>query len=138
EGSSYILMADSARRADSLQQARLLEELGRLKTTDNLKKVELLTEIERLRNTDKLARDQQRAHIDSLRAHVKGIPVVVFHDTLFHIYAKLGPYTPMARARGTEEQVERMADHHPFHADSLLITESDESVDLHYRGEIVL
>lgn len=138
EGSSYILKADSARRADSLRQTHLLEELSRLKTTDNLKKVELLTEIEQLRNADKVARERQRTHIDSLRAHVKGFPVVVFRDTLFYIYARLGPYTPSARAQRTMEQVERITDHHPFHPDSIRIIGSDESVDLVYRGEFIL
>lgn len=129
---------DSMRRIDSVRKALLEEELKSLKTTDNLKKEELLAELEKIKadEQEKLAR--QKARIDSLKQVVKGYPVSPFYDTILYVYTSLGPFTPSVRATNTERRINEMEDDMLYHADSIIIFKSEQTVDLLYRDVIIL
>lgn len=133
-----ILKADSTRRADSLKQEALLDELSQLKTTDNLKKAELLAEIEQLRNAEKRTRAEQKQQIDSLRAISEGHPVILHSDTLFYIYTKLGPFTPQLRAEHTIQQLDHIIKQRDYIPDSLQLIRSADAVDLVYHDKMLL
>ncbi len=129
---------DSTKTADSLRKAALEEELSSLKTTDNLKKQELLAELQQIKNAEQQRLASQKARIDSLKQHVDGFPVSPFLDTIFYIYAKLGPFTPRVRAHNVDERIKSLEDDVLYHKDSIKVYSSESTVDLLYRDEIIL
>jgi len=129
---------DSTKTADSLRKAALEEELKSLKTTDNLKKQELLAELQQIKNAEQERLASQKAKIDSLKQHIDGFPVSPFLDTIFYIYAKLGPFTPRVRAHNVDERIKLLEEDVLFHKDSIKIFNSENTVDLLYRDEIIL
>lgn len=133
-----LLRADSLRRVDSLRQAALLLELTQLKTTDNLKKDELLAEIQELRNADLRTRALQKQQIDSLRTLSVGSPVILSTDTLFLIYARLGPFTPGLRASYTADQINQIIDERDYQPDSLRLNHTGDAIDLIYKEQMLL
>lgn len=129
---------DSIRVADSIRKAILEQELSSLKTTDNLKKEELLAELEQIKTQEQKRFTQQKEKIDSLKAHVQGYPVAPFDDTLFYIYSKLGPFTPQMRANNICLRVDEMEEDILYHPDSIIVFNSEQTVDLLFRDGIIL
>lgn len=129
---------DSVKKADSLRRANLEEELSSLKTTDNLKKQELIEELERLKSAEQEVLIRQKQQVDSLRSIIKGFPVSPFIDTIFYVYAKLGPFTPQARAKNIEDKILTLEEDVFFKEDSIYIFPSEMSVDLIYQDVIIL
>ncbi|HEY9179066.1 MAG TPA: mechanosensitive ion channel domain-containing protein [Flavipsychrobacter sp.] len=129
---------DSMRRVDSTRKAVLEEELKSLKTTDNLKKQELLAELEKIKADEREKLAKKRSQIDSLKQVVSGYPVSPFLDTILYVYTALGPFSPSMRAINTEKRIEEMEDDMLFHVDSLIIFNSEQTVDLLYRDVIIL
>lgn len=133
-----IIRADSMRRSDSLRQVELLDQLSRLQTSDNLKKAELLAEIEQLRNADQQAKQRQRQQIDSLRSLSEGVPVILMHDTLFRIYARVGPFSPQHRAEYTVGEIKKIVEGRNYSIDSLRIVRHEDASDLVYGEQVLL
>lgn len=129
---------DSVKTADSLRKVALEQELSSLKTTDNLKKQELLAELQQIKNAERDRVAAQKARIDSLKEFVTGYPVSPYLDTIFYIYAKLGPFSPRARAKNVNERIIDMEKDMFYQKDSILVFNSEASVDLLYRDEIIL
>lgn len=129
---------DSLRSIDSARRALLEEELAALKTTDNLKKQELLTELEKIKAAEQEKQLRRKARIDSLKQVVEGYPVSPFYDTIFHVYTSLGPFSAAVRAANIEKKIQEMEDDILFHEDSISVFRSEQTVDLLYRGSIVL
>ncbi|MEZ5015987.1 MAG: mechanosensitive ion channel family protein [Flavipsychrobacter sp.] len=134
----YLQRLDSIKIADSLKRAALESELSSLKTTDNLKKQELLNELEAIKQAEKDALAQKIRRIDSLKQFVTGFPISPFTDTICYVYAKLGPFSPQARAHNVEERIKELEDDVLFNIDSLKVYESEQTVDLLYNDVIVL
>jgi small-conductance mechanosensitive channel len=129
---------DSMRRIDSVRKAVLEEELKSLKTTDNLKKEELLAELEKIKADEQEKLAKRRARIDSLKQVVKGYPVSPYYDTILYVYTALGPFPPSMRAANTEKRIDEMEDDMLYHPDSVIIFNSEQTVDLLYRDVIIL
>lgn len=129
---------DSLRRIDSVRRVALEEELSLLKTTDNLKKEELLAELEKIKADEQEKHAKKKARIDSLKQVVVGYPVSPFLDTILYVYTALGPFSPSIRAMNTEKRIEEMEDDLLYHPDSLIIFNSEQTVDLLYRDVIIL
>lgn len=134
----YLQHLDSIKRDDSVKRAQLEEELKSLKTTDNLKKEELQSQLQKIKDEENSRILQQKQRIDSLKQVVKGFPVVPFTDTLFYVYAKLGPFTAQARAGNIVNKVKKLEEDILFHRDSLKVFVSEQTVDLLYKDVIVL
>lgn len=129
---------DSIRRVDSIRKAMLEEELKSLKTTDNLKKEELLAELDRIRADEEKKMARQQARVDSLKKVVKGYPVSPFYDTILYVYTSLGPFQPAMRAANTEKRIDEMEDDMLYHQDSIILFNSEQTIDLLYRDVIVM
>lgn len=136
--SEAIIRTDSLRRVDSLRQIEILDQLSQLQTTDNLKKVELLAEIEQLRNAERQSREIQKQQIDSLRAISSGFPVILYQDTLFRIYSKLGPFSPQLRAEYTVQQIEEIIHEREYQPELLLLVNTENAQDLVYGNAVLL
>ncbi|MCB9046088.1 MAG: mechanosensitive ion channel family protein [Chitinophagales bacterium] len=130
---------DSTKTADSLRKAALEAELSSLKTTDNLKKQELLAELQQIKTAEQERIAAQKARIDSLKHFVEGFPVSPFMlDTLFYVYAKLGPFTPRVRAHNIDVRIKEIESDMFYHSDSIKIFTSEQTIDLVYRDGIIL
>ena len=130
---------DSLRRANTGRLTELQQELLTLKntSTDKRRERELVTELTALRGADSLRKARARQYIDSLKVRAKGFPVIVHGDTLFHVYTKLGPFSPQERAALTADKVKRLEEEVFFKADSLMVYPSEQTVDILY-GQLVL
>lgn len=82
---------------------------------------------------------------DSLKLDKKSVNLsespafVFFHgDTLFTIYASLGPYKPADRAKSISNRLEKLADQIIFVRDSFNITEEDNFSIVSYKDFMIL
>ncbi|MEO8665618.1 MAG: mechanosensitive ion channel [Ignavibacteria bacterium] len=129
---------DSVRIADSLYKEGLLKEIESLQSTDNLKKEELVNRLNELSSEDSLRKIGKQRTIDSLRGLTKGYPVALFHDTLFLIYSKVGPFTPKDRALTIQNKIIQLTDDPKFDPDSIRVFHGEQSNDLMYNEIILL
>ena len=136
--SDLLESAITVHEQDSLEQAELLRQIEDLKAIDEQKKEEL----EKRLDSMKLAQDERekkiRQQVDSARSSLSGAPVLLFNDTLFYIYSKLGPFSPEERAKNISEKLENLADEHIFDPESLTIFEGLESHDILHEEMVIL
>lgn len=137
ESNKILSEADSIQRADSLEQLRLEEELAGLRSSDKSRKRQLQAQIDSIKKSEEERELAIKQRIDSLRSTTPGVPVVVFQDTLFNIYAKLGPFTPSERAKSIAQKIEFLVDENIFNPNALHIFENDESYDV-IHDEMIL
>ncbi|SMO49481.1 mechanosensitive ion channel domain-containing protein [Solitalea koreensis] len=124
--------------ADSLQKLKLEAQINALKTTDNLKKEELQKKIQELNSKEEKRLAQKKARIDSLRHTAQNFPVYgFFNDTLFNIYSNLGSFSARERAEAVSERIKKTANDFKFNRDSLVISQSESTVEINF-GETIL
>ena len=129
---------DSLRRQTTARLGQLQQQLLALKDgPDRAREQKLAQEFTALRAADSLRRTQTRRHIDSLKLHTSGYPVVPHADTLFYVYTKLGPFSPRERAALIAEKVQRLEADVRYQPDSLRLYPSEQTIDLMY-GELVV
>ncbi|MBO3270421.1 mechanosensitive ion channel domain-containing protein [Hymenobacter defluvii] len=130
---------DSLRRQNTDRLAQLQQELLSLKGQgqDRTRERELVQELRTLQWTDSLRHLRARQHIDSLKRHARGYPVVPHDDTLFYVYTKLGPFSPQERANLIAEKVQRLESDVFFRPDSLRLYPSEQTIDLMYGALVI-
>lgn len=124
--------------ADSLKKEALQIQISMLKSTDNLRKSALQRELEELKGQDSVRAARQKQQVDSLRKVVRGYPVVFFNDTLFTIYNRQGSFSAADRAIAITQRLEKISHDHFFNADSLKVTEAEQTTDLQYGTTLVM
>ncbi len=133
-----ISAGDSLSIADSLRVLEITQQLQNLRRSDAKKKAKLLAEIDSLQALS-LTREQIiKAQVDSVRSSNRGVPVVVYEDTLFYIFAKLGPFNPSQRAASISEKVEFLCKSESYRSEGLSVFRSIESDDILYEETILL
>ncbi len=138
EQTNFLLSsADSARFLDSIEQASLLEEISQLRQRDQKKKAELQAKLDSLKSVQTTREERIKEQVDSLKLNTPGIPVIVFDDTLFFIYSKLGPFKPSDRAASICQKVEFLVDEELFKPENLRIVAGEESHDV-FHNEMIL
>jgi small-conductance mechanosensitive channel len=128
------------RIGDSIRQLQLNKEIQELNSEDkdSKKKRELSDEIDQIRSRDSLNYKTLKRQVDSMRSIVSGFPVILDYDTLFYIYARLGSFTPEARAHTLSQRLRSMSDDYFFDPDSIKIISSGLStVDISYKDNII-
>lgn len=60
------------------------------------------------------------------------------HDTLFRIYARVGPFSPSHRADYTVGEIKKIVEGRNFIPDSLRVVRHDDASDLVYREQVLL
>ncbi|MEQ9187178.1 MAG: mechanosensitive ion channel [Cryomorphaceae bacterium] len=129
--------ADSVHIADSIEQAALLAQINDLKSGDEQEKAKLQLRLDSLRQAQEAKAQRIKRQVDSLRASSPGRPVIIFGDTVFFIYSKLGPFSASERAGSIAKKVEELVDDDLFDPEQLTVVESEESHDL-MHGEMIL
>lgn len=74
---------------------------------------------------------------DSSRIVSKGVMVMLYQIPVFIIHTRIGPLTPTERADLIKKKIELLADDPLFQPDSLIIAESENSVDIVYGDQII-
>tara|TARA_R110001592_G_scaffold14883_5_gene65830 strand:- start:1308 stop:3176 length:1869 start_codon:yes stop_codon:yes gene_type:complete len=129
-GSELLSQADSIKMHDSIQQAELLNQIADLKATDQKKKEELQARLDSLTKAREVQNNRIKRQVDSLRANTKGVPVIFYEDTLFFIYAKLGPFTPSDRAKSIADKLSKLVDENIYDAEKLIVYAGEENDDI--------
>ncbi len=122
----FLTYADSLRLADSLLEVRLRTQLDDQRFGTLRQRNTLRNRLDSLQQNQGLREDRLRTRADSLRATALGIPVVIFQDTVFSIYAPQGPYTPSERAREITREVERLVKEDQYQDDQLAVIEGPQ------------
>ncbi|MFD0764622.1 mechanosensitive ion channel family protein [Mucilaginibacter lutimaris] len=123
------------RLADSIKRTDLQKQLS---TADNLQKRDLLEKLETLRQKDSLRYVNQKRQIDSLRAFVKGFPVIPFRDTLFYIFTRQGSFTARDRAEAISNRIAKLSDIFAFKTDSLKLAKAEQTTDILFRDQLLI
>lgn len=124
---------------DSVKKAELEAEISALKTTDNLKKEELQNQLLALNDQEAKRLANKKSQIDSLRLTAKAFPVKgFFNDTLFSIYSRLGSFSAEERAEAIYGRIKKIRNATGFKADSILVIESEATVDVMFGESIII
>ncbi len=122
---------------DSLQKVELQRQIDQLRESNSLEKNRLQLDLLQLANKDSLRRIAEKRQIDSLRETLVGYPVVPFTDTLLTFYIKSGSSRPAERAANFTRKVQALYKDDFLNLDSILLDESDYTVDIVYNDMII-
>ena len=125
------------RIGDSIRLLQLKKELLELGASDNKKKLELSAERDQILDQDSISYQGLKLKVDSVRSFVTGFPVTLGYDTVFYVYARMGSFTPEARAHFLSERLLKLSDDYFFNPDSLKIVPSDLSTDISYKEDVI-
>src|SRR5690606_34212735 len=121
---SYLLQQElkdlrTQRIQDSLKLDVLTQELQHLIYKETEFNNEKLAKIKA--QEDSLRIEQQLNRINSIKASTQGAPVVADLDTIFRIYANLGPYNSLERAKTANSKIASLLKRTFYNPDSLKI-----------------
>ncbi len=125
------------RYADSIMKVELTTQFSRLKPSQNIEKKRVETDIKTIDIKDSLRRMDMLKRAQYLRENTVGYPVILSSDTLFLIYTKIGSSTPKERAFNISKRIKTLSEDDFFEPDSLIISESENNVDIDY-GELIV
>ncbi|MGB0166585.1 MAG: mechanosensitive ion channel family protein [Luteibaculum sp.] len=137
QSKALLQTADSLHLADSLEQENILSQIEALQASDERKKQELKQRLDSLALIQTKRQERIKWEVDSLRAATPGVPVILFKDSLFYIYSKLGPFSPSERAANIAKKVEMLVNEGLFKAEQIQVHPSEESYDVLHE-EIIL
>lgn len=128
---------EDIQRKDSVQRAKLLEQIGQLKTTDNLKKEELQQQLEFLNEKEAQRIEEKKRKIDLLRKSANPFAVKgFFKDTLFLIYTNSGSFSGKERAAAIETRIHGLTSQ--IGVDSIELITNENSIDLVSGDKIIM
>lgn len=132
-----IFNAEIQRVRDSVKIALLNQQLNNLKKPQQEEYEKLSLQLKTLQQEDSLRLSRYKQEVERLKENGTGVPVVFFEDTLFHVYARLGPYNAQSRAKFIEDKIEQLYKGALFYPDSLKVTESNDLLNISYRDEVI-
>jgi small-conductance mechanosensitive channel len=137
-GKELLSQVDSIREADSLQQNDLLSQIANLRANDEKRKAELQAQLDSLQAAQENKKLRIKARVDSLRANTVGAPVVLYEDTMFFVYSKLGPFTPSDRAKSIIKKLSTLIEENEYDEEKLIVFEGEDSYDIMHDQNIIL
>ena len=133
-----LLQASERQRIrDSIKAALLNDELSKMVNPQRSEYQALANKLAEVKKQDSLRLIKQQHAVETLRLKTKGIPVILFNDTLFFIYTSLGPFSAVQRVKNTEEKIAALYESAFFNRDSLLIEPQQEFLNIKYGDEII-
>src|SRR5690554_7840986 len=87
---------------------------------------------------DSLRIEQQLNRINSIKASTQGAPVVADLDTIFRIYANLGPYNSLERAKTANGKIASLLKRTFYNPDSLKIKNTFNITTIAYNNEVIV
>lgn len=137
QSKNLIRQADSIQLADSLAEARLKANIMALEAGEANQKASLQAKLDSLQRAKENRQNRIQKQVDSLRASTPGMPVVLFEDTVFYIYSKLGPFSPSDRAQNIVNKLEMLVEENLYSPEKLLVFGGEESHDVMHEDIIV-
>lgn len=122
---------------DSIRKAELEKEINLLKANDRLKRDELQARIRQIEQEDSLRNARQVSRIAEMKKITQGFPVSPFGDTLFYVFTKIGPFSPIERAARINRHIEKLYSNHSYDPAQLRVVEAESIIDISY-AELVL
>jgi small-conductance mechanosensitive channel len=132
-----LVKQERQRLSDSLRMIELQREIEQLKRTKDTNTKELVQELKALKRADSARINGHIQEIESLRESKKGAPVVLNHDTLFTIYADIGPFSASDRAKRTEEELNKVVEDWQFSENLFSLDTNEASIHIYYRDFII-
>lgn len=132
-----IKESNEQRILDSLQKVELQKQIDQLRENNVFERQRLQLELQELASKDSLRKIAEKRKIDSLKKTLIGYPVVPFIDTLLTIYIKSGSSKPAERAANFARKVQALYKDDFLNLDSILLDESDYTVDIVYGDMII-
>lgn len=134
---NLIKESNEMRLLDSLQKIELQKQIDQFRENNSFEKQKLQFELLQLASKDSLRRIAEKNQIDSLKRTLVGYAVVPFTDTLLTIYIKSGSSKPEERAANFTRKVQALYKDDFLQIDSILIEDSDYTVDIVYGDMII-
>ena len=136
---SVLKNYEEQRMADSVQKARLNEQLISMRNSGNSRVEDLQQQIIQIELQEKRRKELKEQQISFLRNSAKGYPVTgVMGDTLFSIYAKFGVLTAAERANRIMLKIKELYADDFYISDSLKVVSADDFTDIVYKETIVM
>lgn len=148
------MMLSAQTDSSSVLLDKQIRELKALRIRDSLKLDVLTQEIQHLimkgNNGDNEQFEKIKAQQDSVRiqnqldeikrikARTQGVPVMVAYDTVFRIFANMGPYNSLERARIANNKIESLISRTFYHPDSLKITKNNDITTISYEDDLIV
>ncbi len=130
--------SEITRISDSIRRADLMEQISMLNKNNLIEREKLTKEIREIEMKDSLRRSEMLERINDLKITATGYPVILFSDTLFSVYTKIGASTPAERARNISGRISKIYYDRNFPLrDSLVLEESDNTTDIVF-GEMII
>jgi len=130
---------DSTHRADSMRKVILLKEIESLTgSEDNVQRDLLLAKLRKEEEEDSMRKVHQRAELSKIKSTVKGYPVMLFEDTLFLVYTKIGSFSPAERASAISSKIRKIYDEENFNPEDIIVVHIDASSEIIYRDVIIM
>ncbi|MDO4880305.1 MAG: mechanosensitive ion channel [Capnocytophaga sp.] len=123
-----------------------IKELKKLRVKDSLKIDILSTELQTIiiegqkvedKKEDSTLIKKRITEIQRLKSQTEGAPIIIENDTLYKIFATVGGYTPLERARLTSSKIKKVAEDVIYYSDSLIVRKQEDIQFICYRGEIL-
>jgi small-conductance mechanosensitive channel len=136
-GERFLSRVDSNAVVDSIAELLLRKQLDELRSSDRKEKERLEAQLDSLQKAKSARAERIHQQVDSLRSSTQGVPVVVFEDTVFYIFTRIGPFNPNDRALSLQKKIELLVDESRFNADQLTVQESEETHDILHEDVIL-
>ncbi len=122
---------------DSTAQAELLKAIADIRAQAALAKEEPTMD-SRARKSDSLKRASLLSKINKLKSTTPGYPVMLYQDTLFSIYTRIGSFDAKDRAAAISQKIYQLFDAPNFDPELLTVLENEESYDIVYNGQNII
>ena len=131
-----LKVLNAQRIRDSLKLDVLNQEIQHLVLRGNSNATENYEKLKAKEDSIKLK--SQIEEINRIKASTQGVPVMNGVDTLFLIYADLGPYNAIERAKTANNKINNLINRALFNQDSLKVSFKRNIATITYEDEIVL
>lgn len=131
--------SEQIRISDSIRKDELNEQIKLLNENNRAEREKLNIELRRIEMKDSSRKAELIEKVKSLKETATGYPVILFSDTLFNLYNKIGASTPAERARNISNRIKKLFYDNSFlRSDSLYIEESDNTSDIVFGDMIIM
>ena len=133
-----LFEADSTHKADSLQQLTILNQIATLKANDARQKSLLKAQLDSIEFAQNIRNVAVKRQVDSLRASTPGIPAILYQDTVFYFFTKIGPFSAQERASIFTQKLKTLVDDGLYNEKNLRVVENQESFDILHNNIILV
>ena len=132
-----ILKQKEDHKMDSMIRAQLQLDLVDAKLNSD-KKNEIELKLKELTIKDSTKKAQQLSKIEALKKSSVGYAVVLFEDTLFKVYTRIGSFKPAKRAEAISERITKLYKDDFYNSDSLKLVSNENGFDIVYNSDIII